>query len=432
MLAALHAGAIALLILGRAGPPRAPAAAVRMCSVAGVAEPETAERRKMVTQFLEGATEVEPVLRLAELQYETLDADNVASALHRLAVINKRRRAGRDVMLRDQRFDLLLDLVTTERALQFSAQSTSDVLWSCATLNHWPPQLLTPVLSALAQQLDADALTAQQLSVSVWSLSRLQCKPTRLLETIEKRVIARLDDMNTHNWANLLLGVANLNYQPAKLMPLLATSLGASELLASAKPVEVADIALALASLGAAGEHEELMLSLAARAGPDAALADFSSRQLVNLLAAFFKLQLTESLPRELLDAWVDAVRILHQAKPLLAGDARSLEASLEAFGLDSSWVKRSEMLNTWKDVAGGATRRRSRSFSDEELRATFESIDTDSSGDIDVEELRAAFKLLDPKAGDAAVEEMLAFADADGDMQVSFEEFKKIVQGET
>jgi len=204
-----------------------------------------------------------------------------------------------------------------------------------------------------------------------------------------------------------------------------------SRKLTLAKPVEVADMAAALTVICTPSESGELMLALAARAAPDAALSKFSSRQLVVLISAFVQLDLTAMLPSTLLNLWLDAVRTAHQATPLLAYDARSLEASLDKLGLDASWIKRTEMLNTWSDLAGGRGRRaQARSFTDDELRATFESIDTDSSGDIDMQELKIAIKVINPTADDAAVAKMLSFADNDGDLQVSFEEFKRILRG--
>ena len=78
-----------------------------------------------------------------------------------------------------------------------SARGVSDVLWSYATLQHWPPTLLTPVLTALSNQLDSEAqLEGKHLSISVWAIARLECKPTRLLERIELLAIPRLGNMN--------------------------------------------------------------------------------------------------------------------------------------------------------------------------------------------------------------------------------------------
>ena len=86
--------------------------------------------------------------------------------------------------------------------------------------------------------------------------------------------------------------------------------------------------------------HDPLLPSLASRAAPDAALPDFSSRQAVTLLWSFTRLKMTAILPTGRLDEWISAVRVAHEATPLLAADARNLERCLEALGMDSSWVQ--------------------------------------------------------------------------------------------
>jgi len=370
----------------------------------------------------------EDVLSLVEAD-DDLSSVNVATALHRLAVINKRQRAARDALLRDRRFEQLVDY-TIANAQDFEARSVADVLWSFATLGHWPATLLKPVLTGVAIQLEADAFEAQHLSTMVWALAKLSCKPTRLLEQMETRSIPRLAAMNMQNQANLLWGFAKLNYAPTALLPPLADSVVASGLLAEAKPVEVADMALALGLINDAScRHEPLLLSLASRAAPDAALPAFSSRQAVTLLWSFARLKMTDILPEGRLDEWISAVRVAHEATPLLAADARNLERCLEALGMDSSWVQRSEMLNTWSDLANDSNRGgASRSFTEDELMAAFNSIDTDKSGDIDRNELTAAIKAINPSADDATIAKMLSFGDEDGDMQVSFDEFKQIM----
>ena len=68
------------------------------------------------------------------------------------------------------------------------------------------------------------------------------------------------------------------------------------------------------------------------------------------------------------------------------------------------------------------------RRFTDEELRAVFDSIDTSGDGEICVAELQVAIRTVAAKADDKTVERMLSFADADGDATVSFEEFKEII----
>ena len=72
--------------------------------------------------------------------------------------------------------------------------------------------------------------------------------------------------------------------------------------------------------------------------------------------------------------------------------------------------------------------------YTEDELRAVFTEIDTDNSGDIDFEELKAALNgmsAIGSSMSDDEVKKMLNLGDIDGDARVSFDEFKKIVNGE-
>merc|ERR1719201_629553 len=109
------------------------------------------------------------VLSLVDDNFETLTAVNFATALHKLATITKRRRAGRDAMLRDRRFERLLD-GAMEQAPEFSPRATADVLWSSATMQHFPARMLMPVLTSVNTQLESGAFEGQHLSMVVWSL----------------------------------------------------------------------------------------------------------------------------------------------------------------------------------------------------------------------------------------------------------------------
>ena len=88
------------------------------------------------------------------------------------------------------------------------------------------------------------------------------------------------------------------------------------------------------------------------------------------------------------------------------------------------------QVLTTWTELAALPPIHRPgrRRFTDEELRAVFDSIDTSGDGEICVAELQVAIRTVAAKADDKTVERMLSFADADGDATVSFEEFKEII----
>ena len=88
------------------------------------------------------------------------------------------------------------------------------------------------------------------------------------------------------------------------------------------------------------------------------------------------------------------------------------------------------EVITTWTELAAQPPIQRAgrRRFTDEELSAVFVSIDTSGDGEIDVDELKTAIRKVNPNIDDTAIERMLTFADGDGDAQVSFDEFKKII----
>jgi len=407
-------------------PEELPAQSALKQQHAGLSEPRGEADREIAF-----AKDSDTVLRLWSLDKhveEVHQTSNVAAALHRLAVINKRRRAGRDALLRDKRFQALIDAVV-KHSPEFDSRSVADVLWSFATLQHWPATLLTPVLTGVHRHLVGKSFEPQHLSTITWALAKLECKPVRLLEQIEEQSIPQLGEMDMQNCANLLWGLAKLNYSPAKVLPGLSDALLAPGMLETAKPVEVADLAFAMQLTVAMGEYDELLLALAARAGPDASLRAFTSRQLVILVTALQRLEVAAKLPDGMLDAMVEAIRDAHCATPMLSSDARKLEESLGALDIDATWIKQTEMLKFWAEAAsGGRSRRGGTEYTEEELRAVFDVIDVDKSGDIDLSELQTAFKAINPETSGKAIEQMLVFADADGDLSVDFEEFASIM----
>ena len=206
------------------------------------------------------STSVEGVLSLVAEHEPSLNAINVATALHRLAAINKKRRAGRDAMLRDVRFVRLIDALA-EQSTELGARSVADVLWSLATLQHWPSTLLSPVLTAVNAALDGGGFEAQHLATMTWALAKLETKPVRLLEKIEAQVTPRLDSLSLQNVANLLWGFATLSYTPSGtlLQPLTLVSTLSPTLMEDAQPVEIANLAFALGRLAAPREHDEAL-----------------------------------------------------------------------------------------------------------------------------------------------------------------------------
>ncbi|EOD39201.1 hypothetical protein EMIHUDRAFT_223685 [Emiliania huxleyi CCMP1516] len=249
----------------------APAPAPVGGPIGALVDAVAASRCGAINQRLVEASGRDAVLALTTESAKLMNAVNVATAMHRLATLEKKRRAERDVLLRDPRFEALLDSVVG-RAAEFNARQTADVLWSCATLRHWPPLLLKPLLLRVVYHLERE--------------------------------------LSPQNCANLLWGFAKLRQPSAELLPVVAARLE-SGLLDECKPVEVSDLAYATAA-------KELLAALATRALPHTCLPRFSSRQLVTL---------------ETLDAWRQAMRAAVDQRPLQKADRQSLEASLGKLG---------------------------------------------------------------------------------------------------
>jgi hypothetical protein len=211
--------------IGSTGTVRGRAALMTVTSDAPPAS--TLEQEIAANRMIRSLKDSESLLALDVTEMNSI---NVATTLHRLAVFNKRQRAGRDAMLRDARFEALVD-ATMNEAAQLSPRSVSDVLWSYATLQHWPSKLLSPLLTTVSVHLTTSEVQQQQraaakaeqqsaeqggaeceeaaeaaprvevfepqhLSTMVWALARLQCKPTRLLERIELLALGSLRRFN--------------------------------------------------------------------------------------------------------------------------------------------------------------------------------------------------------------------------------------------
>ena len=84
----------------------------------------------------------------------------------------------------------------------------------------------------------------------------------RLLERIEELTLHNLPSFNTQNCANVLWGFAKLNYVPSALLPAISTQLAEVSFLAEMKPVEISDVAFAIALVGSREEHEPLMVRM--------------------------------------------------------------------------------------------------------------------------------------------------------------------------
>ena len=283
-----------------------------------------------VNDAIAKADDSETILGTVAEQGDRLTPVNIVTALHRIGRIEKRRRASREVILRDKRFELLLDQ-TVAKSAEFSPRAVTDVLWSCATLHHWPPLLLKPVLTRVAAHLDAAAFEPHHLSILSWSFGTLGCKPVKLLEKLEALAAPRIGEMSPQNCANLLWGFAKLRQPADTLVPALAASLKSSGLIASFKPVEAADLAYGLGMLADAETAGPLLAELSGRARATDALDSFSSRHLVTLLWGFARFGIQP--PRGALDEWAAQIRQAHAVQPMLRTDQKNLARSLERLG---------------------------------------------------------------------------------------------------
>lgn len=278
--------------------------------------------------------DAETILSLVSKNAKQLNPVNAATALHRIASHLKKARATRDRVLRDSRFLALLD-AAADRAASCNPRSVSDMLWAFATLQHWPPAMLKPLLTRVAFHLEANAFEAQHLALIVWAFAVLELKPTVLLARIEECAISQLKAFNGQNCANLLWGFAKLNYKPEALLPQITAKMADARFLERMKPVEVADASFAIAIVGSKEAQGALMSAFAARATPEDLLGAFSSRQLVTLTWAYARMALRPAA----LELWVERIREQHERQPLLAQDQRNVKAALSRFEIDTEWL---------------------------------------------------------------------------------------------
>jgi len=158
----------------------------------GVVKPNSSRtglvsKQAALNRQLSQAESSDEVLQLVEQNAAELNAVNVATALHRIASRNKVKRARRDAVLMDRRFQLLITALEVHAAdgMSNEPRSVADVLWSFGTMKHWPPSLLKPMLMSVLGHLEKGTFEAQHLSTVVWAFAKLETKPVRLLEQIE-------------------------------------------------------------------------------------------------------------------------------------------------------------------------------------------------------------------------------------------------------
>ena len=159
-----------------------------LADMEGSVKPTRSKQAELNRQLAQAEDSGE-VLQIVEQNAADLNAVNIATALHRIASRNKKKRARRDAVLQDSRFNLLITALEVQCAdgMANAPRSVADVLWSFGTLQHWPPSLLKPMLMSVLGQLEKGTFEPQHLSTVVWAFAKLETKPVRLLEQIEEQ-----------------------------------------------------------------------------------------------------------------------------------------------------------------------------------------------------------------------------------------------------
>lgn len=409
-------------------------------------EPESAARLPpavILTRQLEDLKDSSAILELVQEKKDEMNVGNAATALRGLASVSRKNRRSKQALFHDPRFAHLLDTIEY-RSTELVPRSLADVLWSLAMLEHFPPRLLKPVLKSVAAMLEKKDFKADDLSTLAWAIASLRTSPRRTIgftdmipqndlvpksvsdiiaKKIEPLALPLVSSMNNKNCADLLWAFARLGHRPIELLPKIVERLVEPGMVSQAKPVEVQDIAYALAEFqlcshidcSAPGAYNDLIIALATRAMSQASLIDFSSRQLVALMCAILRMEASALLPDGVLDEWIDTVRVDQEARPLMVKDANSLQAALEALGRDASWVKNGK----------------ARKYTNKELLAKFKDIEEDNSGYVDQEKLIEAIKQIEPNADMIKVKEVLKSPDVDSDRRFSFDDFKEIMRAQ-
>ena len=178
----------AVLRMEAASPTKA--ATVTMDAAAENSAPAAAVEGKVVPldpraqldKDLSEAVDNKAVLTLVKANIDTCTVNSMAAALKKLAIINKKRRAGRDALLRDTRFEMLIDGIVAQ-SKDLEPAYTADVLWSSATLQHWPATMLSPVLTSVAVEVSACAAQSSPVTVPRACASMRSCVPRPRVRT---------------------------------------------------------------------------------------------------------------------------------------------------------------------------------------------------------------------------------------------------------
>jgi Ca2+-binding EF-hand superfamily protein len=403
--------------------------------------------------------DTQSILQVVEANYEELTTGDLIAAMHRLSKDNQFSETEREALFKDPIFEKLIGAVA-EKMPDFSPSEVCNILRSLALLQNWPKGLIKSLLLRIAEDLDAIAFQSTtnygHLICSLGKLWTFSADPTSIVKKIETQAqLPRNENWRTDSIADMLEGFAAFSYFPSELLPKLMQPL----MLHVSRPdkrVSLLDMfrcIIAIGQLQTLGKLEEnqpsdflersrgwrdVLFTMADRITSRNMLPRLSSKKIVSMIDVFDRFDMNQRQSFLLirmqkkgsLDAWLEQVRANHLDTPMPEKYQDMLERALSRLEIDVTWIRGSEMLTAWSNLTSGQpSRRTSDEYTDEQLLAVFDSIDTDNSGDIDEEELKTAIKSLNPDASDEIIVNMLGLADKDGNLAVSFKEFKTIMQ---
>lgn len=166
------------------------------------------EKAKRLNYKLKDAKDWKGILRQVEMNLDTFNEVNIATALHRLAKI-ARDSNEKAKILRDPRLSSL-EAKAQENMKLFTPQQLSNSAWACATLSYNSMPLLRGIEAEAMMKLDR--FNSQDLTNTIWAYAKLSYKPKQLMNGIAREALHKLYDFNPQGLANTLWAFATLNH----------------------------------------------------------------------------------------------------------------------------------------------------------------------------------------------------------------------------
>lgn len=271
----------------RQGPLNAQAVASSLRN--GLAQQERTERRlqnpvtpaqKLHKELIAKENSLENVLRLATEAIAELDANNIATAIHKVAQLSRREHRGVAAARADSRFQDLLTRANG-RAAEWSSRQLCHMAWSVAVLNCGPSPLLRAVGCEFTARGEVEHVP-QDISTFAWALAVAQFCDADMMRDTAARALRKLpefcpQDLSITAWAfakllvddrrPLMLGIARQSL----------STLGAFS------PRNLANLSWAFAT----AQHRDLELCEALVDQCSARIVDFGPQELPILLWSF-------------------------------------------------------------------------------------------------------------------------------------------------